>query len=312
MEKTLNINLGIDKIIYFRFVISILIPTYDYNVLPLAQELEKQALKLGAIFELICLEDGSFSTLNEINQKINSLTNCKFIENKKNFGRVATRIQLAEMAQYDWLIFLDADVMPKNSDFIEVIFNHINEGKADAIFGGFAYNIDAIDENKSLRFTFGKKREEIMAEVRNKNPYKVIISANMLIKKEVFLKLAKTETSNVYGMDYFFGSLLKKNNYKVLHIDNEVYHYGLEDNQTYLNKTKQALQNLYKLETEKKIGTNQISILTAYRFLKSFGLKGIFSKTVKLFIPNIEKKLTGPEPNLFLFDLYRLSYLCKL
>lgn len=292
-------------------MISILIPTYNYNIIPLVEELERQALKAGVTFELICMDDGSFSSLNESNQQINTLTNCKFIENKKNVGRVATRIKLAEMAQYDWVLYLDADVLPKHSNFIEKNISQIRDKKADVIFGGFAYDPDSFKHNMSLRYYFGKMREEIPAEIRNKNPYKVTISANMLIKKEVFIRLSKIETRNMYGLDYLLGSLLKTNQCEVKHIDNEVYHYGLEDNEVYLRKTKEALTSLKKMLVEKKIQSNQISILKAFKILKTFRLGGIFNKIIHLFYPAIEKNLKGSNPNLFLFDLYRLSYLCE-
>ena len=54
-------------------MISILIPCYDYNALKLVENIEKQALLLNIIFEIICIDDGSFSLKNEDNQKINSL-----------------------------------------------------------------------------------------------------------------------------------------------------------------------------------------------------------------------------------------------
>ena len=66
-------------------MISILIPCYNYNAFKLICILEKEALTLGLIFEIICIDDASFSNLNETNQKINTLTNCKFFESKKNF-----------------------------------------------------------------------------------------------------------------------------------------------------------------------------------------------------------------------------------
>ena len=47
-------------------MLSILIPTFNYNALPLAKILESQALKLGIVFELICMDDGSFSNKNDI------------------------------------------------------------------------------------------------------------------------------------------------------------------------------------------------------------------------------------------------------
>ena len=65
-------------------MISILIPCYNYNAYNLICRLEKESLTLGIVFEIICIDDASFSNLNEINQKINTLTNCKFFESKKN------------------------------------------------------------------------------------------------------------------------------------------------------------------------------------------------------------------------------------
>ena len=56
-------------------MISILIPCYDFNAYPLVNILEKQALMLNINYEIICIDDGSFSSKNEINQKINLLTN---------------------------------------------------------------------------------------------------------------------------------------------------------------------------------------------------------------------------------------------
>lgn len=293
-------------------MLSILIPTYHYNVYPLAQELEKQALQLDIPFELICMDDGSFSPLNETNQKINTLTNCQFIENKKNVGRVGNRLLLAKKAQYNWLLFLDSDVLPKHPDFLKTTISKISQIDFDAAFGGFAYDTKSYEPEKSLRFTFGRLREEVPAEKRTKNPYKVIISANMLIKKDVYLVLAEMDNSNAYGMDYLLGSLLKSNGYEVLHYDNEVYHNGLENNLKFLSKTKQALENLHELIKKKKIGQNQISVLKAYRILHFLKLNNIFSKVIFVFKNPIESNLLGAKPNLFLFDLYRLAYLCGL
>ena len=68
-------------------MISILIPCFDYNAYPLVSILEKQALMLKIDFEIICIDDGSFSSKNDVNQKINLLTNSKFIESKKKYWK---------------------------------------------------------------------------------------------------------------------------------------------------------------------------------------------------------------------------------
>ena len=84
-------------------MISILVPCFDYNAYSLVSLLEKQALMLKINFEIICIDDGSFSSKNELNQKINLLTNSRFIESKKNIGRVKNRLLLAEKSQYEFL-----------------------------------------------------------------------------------------------------------------------------------------------------------------------------------------------------------------
>ncbi|HLV38631.1 glycosyltransferase family 2 protein [Xanthomarina sp.] len=292
-------------------MLSILIPTYHYNAYPLAQELEKQALEANLIFELICVDDGSFSELNIANQKINQLINCKFIEAKKNVGRSASRKFLAEQAQYPWLLFIDADVLPKNKDFLTKYLNKLTP-TSEAIFGGFAYKESSYSKNKSLRFTFGKQREEVDAAIRNKTPYKVIISANFLVKKPIYLELIKQNTENSYGMDYLLGALLKKYGIKVEHINNEVFHFGIDENIAFLKKTEHAMHTLSNLSKSKEITSNDISLLRAYYFLKLFYLQHLFGKFLGYFDRVIKKNLTEENPSLFLFDLYRLGYFCRI
>ena len=289
-------------------MISILIPCYNYNAYDLVSRLEKECLTLGIVFEIISIDDASFSTLNEVNQKINMLTNCKFFESKKNIGRVANRQLLSQKAQYKWLLYIDVDVKPLNDNFIKVYVNEIKKG-FEVVFGGFNYkNI----ETNNLRYLFGKSREDVQSVIRNKNPYKYIISSNFLVKKVIFDKINKNININGYGMDYFFGALLKENSISIKHIDNEVTHYGLDDNSKFLAKTKEALENLHYLNTNKLINKNDITILKYYRLFNFFGLKKIISKLINIFSKSIESNLKGSNPSLFVFDLYRLSYLCSL
>jgi hypothetical protein len=289
-------------------MISILIPCYNYNAYDIVSRLEKECLTLGIVFEIICIDDASFSPLNELNQKINVLTNCKFFESKKNIGRSANRQLLSQKAQYKWLLYLDVDVKPLNVDFIKVYLNEINKG-FEVVFGGFNYK--KIESN-NLRYLFGKSREDIPSIIRNKNPYKYIISSNFLVKKVIFDRINRNININGYGMDYFFGALLKENSISIKHIDNEVTHYGLDDNSKFLIKTNEALKNLHYLNKNKLITKNDITILKYYRLLDFLGLKRIISKLFNMFSKYIESNLKGSDPSLFVFDLYRLSYLCSL
>lgn len=291
-------------------MLSILIPTYNHNALPLAEALVIQLSKTDLIYELICIDDGSSSSLNIENQKINSLTNATFIARDKNVGRNANRQFLAEQANYDWLLFIDSDTIPKHDNFIE---NYIPffQKKYEVIFGGFAYQKNT-DSKKSLRYNFGKSREEVNASKRNLNRYKVIISANFLIKKEIFKTLNKQVTANIYGLDYLFGAMLKQNNINVFHIDNEVYHLGIDTNEDYLIKTKRAIEALKFIKTSSQVNSHDISLLKAYEKLEKTGLTSLFHLVLNIAKPSIEKHLLGSKPNLFLFDLYRLNHFIAL
>lgn len=291
-------------------MLSILIPTYHHNALPLAEALNIQLKKTNLTYEIICVDDGSSSTLNIENQKINSLKNAIFIARDKNVGRNANRQFLAEQANYNWLLFIDSDTIPKHQNFIENYILFLKKDY-DVIFGGFAYQKNT-DSKKSLRYNFGKSREEVNASKRNSIPYKVIISANFLIKKDVFISLNKEVTTNIYGLDYLFGALLKQNKANVFHIDNEVYHLGIDTNEEYLRKTKKAIEALSLIKQSHNIKTHDISLLKAYQKLKKIGLEKLFSFIIKTVNPLIEKNLLGPKPSLFLFDLYRLGHFIAL
>tara|TARA_B100000575_G_C23121018_1_gene648732 strand:+ start:545 stop:1426 length:882 start_codon:yes stop_codon:yes gene_type:complete len=290
-------------------MISILIPCYDYNAYPLVSNIEKQALVLNINFEIICIDDGSFSSKNELNQKINSLTNAKFIESRKNAGRVKNRLLLAEKSQYDWLLFIDVDTMPEMQEFLKIYLS--NAIKNNLVFGGCKYS-ETNKGNTSLRKKYGKNREEINSKIRSKNPYKYISSMNFFGKKTIIINtLAQIET-NSYGNDYVFGSILKKDKVKILHIDNPVIVKGIDSNQVFINKTKDALTNLLNNYKKNKIRNHSISILKAYTFLNTLFLKNIFLSITNLIKNRLEENLISKNPNLFLFDLYRLRFLCEL
>ncbi|MFD2824122.1 glycosyltransferase family 2 protein [Lacinutrix iliipiscaria] len=292
-------------------MLSILIPTYHYNVYPLAMQLEQQALVTGINYEIICLDDGSFSHFNTENQKINTLANCKFIEAKKNKGRTATRQKLAEIAQYQWLLFLDADTLPTHSEFIKNILTEINSD-IDIIFGGIVYETTKPNKDKLLRWHYGKARESKSVFERQKAPYTSIISGSFVIKKDLFIKVNQLLLQNAYGLDILFTAHLKGLNVKVKHINNTVYHLGLETNEDYLKKTKKALDTLYQLKKSKAIRSNATKLLKTHSVLKTLGLASVFGKLIKNKTHKIEHHLMSSSPSLFLFDLYRLGYFCSL
>src|SRR5690606_31396450 len=142
--------------------------------------------------------------------------------------------------------------------------------------------------------------------------YKIVISANFLIKKALFLSVNSQIDSKGYGYDNYFGAILKAKNSTVLHIDNEVFHLGIEDNSIYLNKIKQAVETLQHLHKTSKIADSDNDLLELFKTLKKYRLHYIFGLFFNWFQKSLEKQLTGDHPSITLLQLYKLSYFCHI
>ncbi|MAB31183.1 MAG: glycosyl transferase [Formosa sp.] len=291
-------------------MLSILIPCFDYNAYPLVCEIDKQALILELKFEIICIDDGSFSLKNELNQKINSIPNAKFIESKKNLGRIKNRLLLAKASQYDCLIYIDVDTTPQNKNFLKNYIAYIGENYF--VFGGRHFEESSNTKAGALRLKFAKNREVKKAIERTKNPYKFVCSSNFMAHKDALLSALNQIENSSYGNDYIFGAILKNQSTAIIHVDNPVVVNEAEDNEVFIEKTKNALTNLHENYKKNKIGKHSISILKSYKFLEFFYLTSIFLKITAFIKGNLEDNLKAKNPNLFLFDLFRLRYLCAL
>lgn len=291
-------------------MLSVLIPVYNYDVRKLVTRLHKQ-LALAAIrFEIICIDDFSDPEMSQINAEIVKLPHTTYEISNHNSGRVATRQTLAAWANYDWLLFLDADVMPVSEEFINTYLKFI-PSEYDAIYGGFAYKPEKPESNLMLRWTYGRSKEEISAFVRNKTPYKIVISANFLIRKKIFLQLNSKIEHKGYGYDNYFGSLLKTNQHKVYHINNEVYHLGLEPNAIYLHKVEEAIDTLLKLNQEGKLKQTENSLLNTFKRLKSYKLNHFAASTFRRSKKQLTANLLSDRPNISLLQSYKLGYICQ-
>lgn len=294
-------------------MISILIPTYNHNALSLVKELSNQAQSIEVPFEIIVLDDcSSNKTTIEENKLINNYPSCSFNESTVNNGRTFTRNILARNAKYDWLLFLDADVTPVRVSFLKNYIIEIQKSAFEVIIGGCAYETKKPHKEQILRYLYGKKREEKSADLRNEFPHKHIFSGNILIKKDTFLKHNYPHKQNIYGLDNYFAFQLFTNKIAVKHIENPVYHLGLEENEVFFRKSINSIQSRIEiLKNEPQIEKFD-TVLKHYFFFKNTKLNKVVSFIFKLTEPFLKRKILSSKPSIFAFDLYRLGYLCNL
>jgi len=292
-------------------MLSVLIPVYNYNLTKLVSDIHKQLVDLTIDFEIICIDDVSNKSIIETNQEIINLTFTSYLLSDKNNGIAVTRQLLTDKAKYRWILLLDADVEIDNDNFILNYLNALSSGN-DFIFGGFAYKKQRPHDNYLLRWKYGKHYEALSAEKRNKNPYKITIAANVLVKKVAYRSFNLNSIGKQYAMDYYFGALLSENHSKVLHIDNQVYHLGIEKSIDYLKKKERATETLLKLHQEKKIIVHSNDLLSTFVLFKKTGLNYVLVILFKILRPILRKNLIGSNPIIPLLQFYKIGYICHL
>ena len=293
-------------------MLSILIPTYNYNAYPLVLELNKQCLECEIEFEIVCQDDVSSTYLHE-NNAINTLRYCSFSINKNNLGRGRNINSIAEKARFNWLLILDCDVFPTNEYFIKNYIEAIGANIHKIIFGGISYEFRTFENQKLLRWVYGSKRESLPVELRQKNPFSSALTSNIIIEKELFIKNPFDNSIIKYGFeDLCLLSVLESKKNKILHINNSAYHLNLETSKQFLEKTKIALENLNFIIDAKILNPKKLKIINIYNIIKKNGFEKFFVFIFNKFEFKIIDNLLSDKPSILLFDLYKLGYYCKI
>ena len=291
-------------------MLSILIPTYNYNVVPLVLEIQKQADSIGMDYEILVQDDFSQKFILE-NSSINSFTNCNFFINTQNLGRGKNINFLAEKSKYNWLLIMDCDTFPKQKSFIEKYLLQIKESQK-IVFGGIEYQEEKPNQKQLLRWVYGKARESLSVDNRNADPNGNALTSNLLVEKEIFTLNKFEDYITKYGYeDLIFLRNLKKKGITVKHINNPTYHLGIETSEQFLEKTKIALENLKSITKIYNLESSESKILRTYIFFKKIYLTSIITFLFKKAEKKIEQNLLSNNPSLVLFDLYKLGYYSK-
>jgi STE24 endopeptidase len=291
---------------------SICIPIYNFDVGELVRSLQEQAVKTGLPFEILLMDDASSMEYRKLNATID-LPGVRYIQLSQNVGRSKIRNQLSREAKYPYLIFMDCDSAVPSTDYIN---RYIPYFEPETIcYGGRMYEDKRPDDEKYLRWKYGRKRECIPAVQRDINPNYGFEANNFLIDKLLFEKVRFDETLQGYGHeDTLFGIQLLGEGIIIRHIDNPLVHIGLEDTETFLRKTESGVSNLQKIAEILRANYPEYAghsrLVRLKKSLDKWKLTAVAAFALSWFQPLIKKNLSGKHPSLFCFDLYKLGVLC--
>jgi glycosyltransferase involved in cell wall biosynthesis len=291
--------------------LSILIPTYNYDVYDLVNALHTQGELLKITFEIKVYDD--FSPLPvKRNEELNALNYATFTKLETNIGRSAIRNQLAKEASYTTLLFLDADTEIISCHFLENYLKALTP-QSQIIYGGINYQKETPSSSKILRWHYGNAREALPVSEREKAPHLRFLTLNFLIRKSVFDVLKfNEEIPNLRHEDTLFALDCKKNSIQVTHIDNPVQHNGLENSETFLRKSMESVAALHLFVKEGLIQANETVLSKKAASLKRNGIARFVLVFYKRAKPAMRANLLSKKPSLRTFDIYRLGYYLEL
>ena len=299
-------------------MLSLLIPLHNWNATQLVQQLYLQLADTQMPFEIIIADDASDKSYQTFYESLQGYPFVQIIRSEKNMGRAAIRNFLFSRAQYPYLLFIDCDAGIYSDHFISQYINFILQHERTplyAVSGGVAYRDEKPPKNQYLRWYYGRRREELPAKKRKQQPYRSFTLFNLLLSKQIFEKITFDSQFTSYGNeDTFFGMQLEKLQIPVYHIDNPLYHDGLDENDVYLQKIESSIQNLSRLLKEKKVNDSFIKnyrLLYLYTILKQLRLLPFFTVFYRLFAPYLKKKLLH-SPKIWQIDMFKLGNLVQI
>ena len=297
-------------------MLSVNIPVYNIEVGGLVKELVAQSATVKFPVEIRVYDDGSDENIKLQNRKISNLPGVVYTELEKNLGRSAIRNKMGLESEFEYLLFIDADSALVKPDYLSSFLENVDQ--KTVLCGGTTYKKEPpANKNQYLRWFYGTHREAISAAGRSNKKGFIITSNNFLVPKKVFEKIHFREDLKMYGHeDTLLGYDLHMYGIQIRHLENPVEHTGLEDGTVFLDKTRVALKSLHLISNQLLPGdiefAQQVNFLNRYHSIRKiipvFLLRWFFG----LFHKVLENHLTGRNPKLFWFDVYKLAYFATL
>lgn len=291
-------------------MLSVLIPTYDENVVALATALSEQIAQLPEGGELIIVDQASNGAFASANQSINSLPHSQYISWNEKRGRAANRNHLADIAKGDWLLFLDSDTEVISPNLLLSFWNEREE--KGVVCGKMVYTDVQPPGDLRLRWKYGRAREMRSAHERNKHPFNSFLSFAFLIHRNSFNLVRFNEEIVEYGHeDTLFGKRLAHEFIRVKHTDIPLLHTGIIPADEFLEKVRQSIRSLEVL-TENGHVDEDFRVYALQQRLAKMHLDTLAAGFFKICRKAMERNLTSRHPSLTLLDIYKLTYFCTL
>lgn len=247
--------------------LSVLTPFYRYSPVALLERFGRAPENV----ELVLLDDGSGSAellANTLAAATATGASVTVITLSANAGRAHARNRLLEAARGEYLLFLDADMLPDSPDFLSRWLSFIQTQRPFVAFGGLSLAaVDATPETALHHDMFGRS-DCRSADERAKSPAQFTATSNLLVRRDLIEQLPFDKDFVGWGFEDVDWALRASRAAPILHIDNPAAHAGLDDVESLLRKSREAGPNFARLASKHPIEVARFAAHKIARVLK--------------------------------------------
>jgi len=245
--------------------LSVLTPFYRYD--PSAM-LKRFGSAPGGV-EFILLDDGSASA--ELVADVVSAAQAtgapaRIIVSGENLGRARARNRLIAEAQGDFVLFLDADMLPDSPHFLSIWLGIIETQSPRVAFGGLSLAHAQRTPETALHHALFGGSDCRPAYQRARRAAQTTASSNLLVERSFLLAHPFDDAFTGWGFEDVDWALDAARQEDILHIDNPATHAGLDDVETLVRKSAEAGPNFGRLARKHPL---QVKRFAAHRVARA-------------------------------------------
>ena len=259
--------------------LSIVVPAYRDDPSALITALAESE---GAVYaELIVYDDGSGDSM--LTQHIRDALRTYpgtygLITGLRNAGRAHVRNRLAALASTDWIVFLDADMLPDDALFLRRYMDHIAHDREPRLIVG-GHSVQAVKRSRAnlLHYSQSIAGECPRAELRQEQPGRYVATGNLLVHRSISDAVSFDAGFQGWGWEDTDWGLTVARKYRIQHIDNPASHFGLCSNRELLRRYETSGANFRRLQAKHPEATSKMPLSRAVRLAEKMPAKGLLA-----------------------------------
>jgi glycosyltransferase involved in cell wall biosynthesis len=229
--------------------ISICVPAYRHDVSELIAALA--ACEDAGLAEIIVHDDGTADHEMLARMQYEASRQriaVRLIAADANRGRASARNGAIAHARADWVLLLDADMLPDQEDFLTRYLDAMDASSVPAVIvGGYSLRHTRKDASKALHRWQAEASECLGAERRQEAPGRYVFSSNVLAHRTILDMIPFDESFSGWGWEDTDWGIRATKYFPVRHINNTATHLGLDADAALMSKYARSGENFARL-----------------------------------------------------------------